>query len=72
MWSDILISTPKENLLLGNLSVTVNNQSLVSKVLVNGVQVTITPLNNVFIQPITYSTDKVVFIDIAGNTVVAQ
>jgi len=63
-----IVGTPKVNLVLGNLSVTVNDQRLVSKVLVNGVQVTVTPLNNVFIVPITYSTDKVVFIDTDGNT----
>lgn len=69
-----IVGTPIANLVLGNLSVTVNDQTLVKKVLVNGVDVyaTLTPANNVYTVPITDTTDNVVFVDAVGNNVVAQ
>jgi hypothetical protein len=67
-----IVGTPKANLILGNLSVTVNDATLVSKVMVNGVQVNCTPLGNVYTVPITYTTDYVVFVDTSGNNVFAS
>ena len=67
-----IIGTPKANLVLGNLSVTVNDQTLVAKVLVNGAQVNVTPQDNVYTVPINSTNDLVEFVDATGNTLIAQ
>jgi putative cell wall-binding protein len=67
-----IIGTPKANLVLGNLSVTVNDQTLVAKVMVNGAQVNVTPQNNVYAVPISSTNDLVEFVDATGKTLIAQ
>jgi len=70
--SVLQISSTKANLVLGNLSVTVNDATKVAKVMVNGTQVTVTPLGNVYTVPISDITDYVVFVGTDGVNVVAQ
>jgi len=67
-----IVGTPKANLVLGNLSVTVNDATKVAKVMVNGAQVSVTPLGNVYTVPIAAATDYVVFVATDGTNVVAQ
>ncbi|MDR3587297.1 MAG: cell wall-binding repeat-containing protein [Desulfosporosinus sp.] len=67
-----IVGTPQANLVLGYLSVTVNDQTKVNKVLVNGAEVTCIPLNNVYTVPINDLTDKVVFVGTDGNEIIAQ
>jgi len=67
-----IVGKPKANLMLGNLSVTVNDATKVAKVMVNNVQVTVTPLGNVYTVPIGDATDYVVFVATDGTSVVAQ
>jgi len=70
--SVLQISSTKANLVLGNLSVTVNDATKVPKVMVNNAQVSVTPLGNVYTVPITDITDYVVFVGTDGVNVVAQ
>jgi len=67
-----IVGTPKANLVLGNLSVTVNDATKVAEVMVNGTQVSVTPLGNVYTVPISDITDYVVFVGTDGIDVVAQ
>jgi len=67
-----IVGTPVQHLVLGNLSVTVNDATKVAKVMVNGTQVSVTPLGNVYTVPISSATDYVVFVGTDGVNVVAQ
>jgi hypothetical protein len=67
-----IIGTPVQHLVLGNLSVTVNDATKVAEVMVNGTQVSVTPLGNVYTVPISSATDYVVFVGTDGVDVVAQ
>ena len=51
---------------------TVSDATKVSKVLVNGVQVAVTPLGNDYTIPINDTTDYVVFVATDGTNVIAQ
>ncbi|MDQ7093938.1 Ig-like domain-containing protein [Desulfosporosinus sp. PR] len=67
-----IVGTPSFNAVLQTLKVTVNDETLVKDVLVNGVSTKVTPLDNVFTVPVDDTTDRVVFVDADGNQVVVQ